>query len=114
MTNLGIRTAFMPQVTKNETLRRSYSTFMERVSRVALMLDGRKHDVPLRVKWKSALPVDDKEEIMNLQMEMGMGIMSKKMAATRRGYNYDMVRKELMLEEMEAGVGKGMPVGVSA
>ena len=114
MTNLGIRTAFMPQLTKNETLRRSYSTFIERVSRVALMVDGRDFNIPLRIRWGSALPVDDKEEIANLQMEMAMGIMSKEMAATRRGYNYDMVRQQITREEMEAGLMRGgAPFGVS-
>lgn len=115
VTNLGIRAAYMPMIAKNSTLRRSYSTFIERVSKVALMLANKPWDVPLRIRWGSALPVDDKEELMNLQMEMNMGIMSKRMAATRRKHDYDMVRKEIMREEMEAGVMRGgAPVGVSA
>lgn len=115
VTNLGIRAAYMPMIAKTETLRRSYSTFIERVSKVALMLDGRNHEQPLRIKWGSALPVDDKEELMNLQMEMALGIMSKRMAAKRRGNNYDMIRQEVIREEMEEGVMRGgVPVGVSA
>ena len=114
VTNLGIRAAYMPMIAKNETLRRTYSTFIERVSRVALMLDGRPHDIPLRLKWGSALPMDEKEEITNLQMEMAMGIMSKRMAAKRRGRDYDMVRKDVMQEQMDTGVMvEGVPVGVS-
>lgn len=114
VTNLGIRAAYMPMIAKNSTLRRSYSTFIERVSKVALMLDGREWDVPLRIRWGSALPVDDKEELMNLQMEMGMGIISQRMAAKRRGRDYDLVRKEIAREEMEDGVMRGgVPVGVS-
>lgn len=114
VTNLGIRAAFMPQIAKNETLRRSYGTLIERLARVVLMLAGRDFNIQPTIQWGSALPMDETEEVDLIQRELAMGILSKRMAAQRRGRDYDAVTADIMREQLLDGVMvEGQPVGVS-
>jgi len=116
VTNLGIRSAFMPMLAKNETLRRSYGTLIDRVSRVAMMLAGKgvAEDNRVMVEWGSALPSDEVAEVDLIAREMGMGIMSKREASRLRGRDYDVITRDLMEESMMDGIrDRGAPVGVS-
>jgi hypothetical protein len=114
VTNLGIRAMFMPQIAKNEVLRRSYSKLIERVCKIGLMLTEREWNVPIRSTWGSALPVDETADVTRIAQEMGLGILSKRMAAEQRGYDWAQVQTDLVQEAMLDGVMvDGMSVGVS-
>jgi hypothetical protein len=114
VTNLGIRAAFMPQIAKNETLRRSYGTLIERVARVVLMIAGRDFNVTPTIQWGTALPMDETEEVDLIERELRMGILNKRMAAQRRGRDYDGVVRGLIDEALLDGIMvEGAPVGVS-
>ena len=103
VTNLGIRTLYMPQTNKANTLRRKYGNAIRSITRRMLMLQGYAGwmDVQIEVEWKSPLPTDERETLQLIQTEMAMGILSKQMAAEMRGRDYRMVREQLLEESMD-------------
>jgi hypothetical protein len=114
MTNLGIRAAFLPMITKTEQLHRHYSLGIEGIGRVLLMLDGRDFGVPMQTVWGSALPVDENEKLTLIERMMDRGLMSGATAAGRLGLDWEQEQRQILDEALETGyLFEGAPVGVS-
>lgn len=103
VTNLGIRTLYMPQTNKANTLKRKYGAAIKAITKRMLMLMGVAGwaDVEFEIEWRSALPTDERETLQMIQSEMALGILSRRMASEMRGRNYDQVREQLIEESMD-------------
>lgn len=89
MTNLGIRAFFMDMIAKNEVLRRMYGWGIQQISRRVLMIGEYPSEMPPKLKWGEALPVDHREEVDLVQKQTEMNLMSKRTAASELGLNYE-------------------------
>ena len=101
MTNLGVRTAFMPMTIKNNTLRREYQRGIVGLSLLWQLAMGVAEPVVPKIYWSDALPKDHVEEMRVLESERRLGIISKRQAADIRGRRYDVVREDLEEEALE-------------
>ena len=114
ITNLGIRTAFMPMIAKTRTLRLQYSKGLAKVSQLCLLLAGKPFLDEPKVRWEDSLPVDMVEQMAVLQQQMAAGLLSKQTASERLGLNYEVEQKQITTETIASGVlMEGQPVGVS-
>lgn len=99
VTNLGIRTLYLPQSSKAKTLRRHYGYGIREISKRLLMLAGRNYEnVQIDVEWGSALPTDERETLQIIQTEVGLGIMSRQQAAEKRGRDIEAVRQQILAD----------------
>lgn len=106
VTNLGLRTLYLPMGNKANTLRRKYGVGITEVCKRLMMLRGIAgwQDVQIQLEWGSNLPTDERETLQLIQLEMMLGILSKRQAADMRGRNYDDVRADLLREAMDQGM----------
>lgn len=111
MTNLGIRAAFMPMIAKTAQLRRNYTDGIVAISRLVMALNGvaGAEDMPIKVMWGEALPVDMREELSLIQQMMALGLMSKETAAGRLGLDWN---KEVSNMQSEAVMENAMINGI--
>lgn len=101
VTNLGIRTAFMPMLSKNETLRRMYDVGIRGISTRLLMVNGEPlPEQELSIIWPEPLPIDRREQVANVQAELNLAIISPQTAARDLGRNYD-AERELIADSFE-------------
>lgn len=89
MTNLGIRAAFMDMIHANEVLRRMYGYGIQQVSQRILMLAGRAYEMPPKLAWGEALPVDHREEVDLIQKQKDMGLMSMQTASAQLHLDFE-------------------------
>lgn len=114
MTNLGIKAAFMPMIAKNEQLRRNYTRGIQEINKRLMMFSGIDIETEVGVEWGSALPMDEREEIANIQQLMAMGIMSKETAAGRMGLNWFNENQKILDETVNDSASfMGAPLGIS-
>ncbi len=88
MTNLGVRTAFLPMIMKNEQLRRAYGAGLREISRRVLAYcphprsDAMGHEA-IAVHWGDALPTDRADEVAVVLQELGAELIDKETAKNR-------------------------------
>lgn len=88
VTNAGVRTVFLDQLSKNTILRWNFGKGIQAISRLLFLLNGMP-DVEPDVVHNDPLPVDDLERINVASVERSMGIASRQTLAKKRGYNWD-------------------------
>lgn len=94
VTNLGIRSAFMAQLAKTRTLQAAYGDGLARLTQAAFSLMGQPIALP-EVKWRSALPESDLENIQALAQERALGIVSQETIAAQRGYQWEVEKARM-------------------
>jgi hypothetical protein len=96
VTNFGIKTAFMPMSNINDALRRNYGERgIAEISRRMQMFAGQQ---PKEVKlhWKNALPIDEREQVDIQQKEIDMGTLAVESAMQERGRDPEREREKMM------------------
>jgi hypothetical protein len=88
MTNLGVRTAFLPMIMKNEQLRRAYGTGLREISRRVLAYCPHSPADPngyeaIGVHWGDALPTDRADEVAVVLQELNAEIINLDTAKNR-------------------------------
>jgi hypothetical protein len=88
MTNLGVRTAFLPMMMKNEQLRRAYGAGLRDISRLLLAFcpypaPENSRDEPIHVHWGDALPTDRADEVDLVLKEWKSGLIDENTAKSR-------------------------------
>jgi hypothetical protein len=114
MTNLGVRTAFMPMQIKNNTLRRNYGNGIKLLSVLWQLVMGGSEPIIPKINWKEALPKDNLEEMSVIEKELAQGLISKRQATEIRGRKYDDVRADLEKEMLEVDLfSQPTAIGIS-
>ncbi len=114
VTNLGLRTTYMPMIAKAKILQKQYGRLISQISQTAFGLTGQAADVEPTLSWPDALPVDERETVALLQQELAMGIISPQMAMRERKRDPDKVAAEISEWQLEQAIDiSGAPFGVS-
>lgn len=116
MTNLGVRTTFMPMINKNEVLRRQYGYAIMNITRCILMLSNVAgwENLTVDLRWKSPLPEDERENLAIVEGEMALDLMSKRTASAKLGLDYDQERNRIDDEQIVSDVlNAGASAGTS-
>jgi hypothetical protein len=114
MTNLGVRTAFMPMQIKNNTLRRNYGNGIKLLSVLWQLVTGGSEPIIPKINWKEALPKDNLEEMSVIEKELAQGLISKRQATEIRGRKYEDVRADLEKEMLEVDLfSQPTAIGIS-
>lgn len=103
VTNLGIKAAFMSQVSKTETLHALYGDAVATLTQFGLALMGVILPEPPDVTWAQALPESALELAQTEQIKVNMGVESKQTAAENMGINWDEEQERLAADEENAG-----------
>lgn len=101
ITNFGLQTLFKDALDKLETKRRLYGPGLINVINHSFELMG--IVVDCTIGWGDPLPFNDKEEIEAIQIEMGLGIMSKETATELRGRVFATEQERIANENSGAG-----------
>lgn len=97
ITNFGLRTLYKDALDKLATKRSLYGDGLADLSERALALLGMAARPVL--SWPDPLPVNDQEEVVGIQTEMGLGILSKETAAGLRGRDWEQEMERIEQEE---------------
>jgi len=98
VTNLGIRTIYMDQLSKNEELRRNYAAGIQKISQIMLMIGGYAGRTP-KVIWRDPLPIDPAEATGIIERQRLMGLVSAETAAKDLGRDWALEQERLGKEE---------------
>jgi len=98
LTNFGLRSLFRDALDKLNTKRALYGDGLSEMARRILVLSGMQ-DVTPKVVWGEALDFNGMEEIQEIQLEMGLGILSKETAAKERGRDWEAEQQRLDAEK---------------
>jgi hypothetical protein len=98
LTNFGLRSIFRDALDKLETKRALYGDAFAEMCRRILVLSNME-DVRPMVHWPEALDFNGMEEIQEIQLEMGLGILSKESAAKARGRDWEKEQERLEAEQ---------------
>lgn len=99
LTNFGLRTMYKDALDKLGTKRALYGKALADISERSLALMGMVGRPT--ITWPDPLPFNDAEEIVGIQTEMGLGILSKETAASLRGRKWEL-EQERIAEETAA------------
>jgi hypothetical protein len=107
ITNFGLRSLFKDAMDKLALKRRQYGEALQEASRRILYFLKIEPRAPT-LHWGDPLPLNGLEEVQEIQLEMGLGILSKQTASRMRGRDWEVERQRIAAEramEQEAGVG---------
>jgi hypothetical protein len=104
LTNFGLRVLYQDALAKLATKRKLYGEALVELNSRILQLAGWQGDDADGgvVVWPEALPADELETGKALQLDLGMGLVSKQTAAGQRGYEWEKEQERL---EEEAASG---------
>lgn len=102
VTNLGIKAAFMSQVSKTETIHALYGDALAALTQFGLALMGIALAEPPDVTWPQALPESALEQAQTEQVKVNMGVESKQTAAENMGIDWTEEQERLAADEENA------------
>lgn len=100
LTNLAVRTVFMPMVNANKTLQRQYGNGIKQLSLAMLCMAKRRYDYTPTLEWAESLPENDLEQAQLVQILRGLGLMSKQTGASEVGLDW-VTEQERMDDESQ-------------
>jgi hypothetical protein len=86
ITNFGLRILYRDFLDKLGTKRMLYGAAYQELNRRLLQLGGYEPET-CEISWPDPLPVNETEETQGLQVDMGLGLVSKQTAREIRGYD---------------------------
>ena len=89
LTNFGLRVLYQDALSKNGTKQELLGEALVELVHCLLSMETIEHTDGGSVVWADPLPVDELQEISAVEKDLNMGIVSKKTASTKRGYDWD-------------------------
>lgn len=110
---IALRVKLWPLLMKTETKKVLYGPFLVELLRRVFDLGGQGDAHLVSLTWPEPLPLNAKEERETVQMDLGMGVVSKQTVAGLLGYNWENEQANLAEEAAEVGAGVVPPVAPS-
>jgi hypothetical protein len=88
LTNFALRVLYKDALDKLESKRLLYGWGLSEINRRCLILAGTSTDAGGEVVWPDPLPLNGMEQAQEVQIDLGMGIVSKQTASETRGYDW--------------------------
>ncbi len=90
VTNAGVQTVFLDQLSKNAILRPNYGRLLLQASKIMLLMMARwQPTFKPNILWLNPLPQDDVERVNIAVAERGMNIASRETISKKRGYDWE-------------------------
>lgn len=106
LSGTALKVLYGPLMAKTEKKRRLYGAMLEEIARRILDLGGYGYDQDVTVSWPEVLPIDALQETQTLQLQLQMGVVSKKTASEKLGYDWQ-TEEALMSEQQDADAALG-------
>lgn len=103
----AMRILYSPLIQRTEAKHMLYGPMLVRLVK-ALLLIGKKGDLPVSLLWPEMLPDDPKETTEILTVHQSLGIVSKKTTAEKLGYNWEKEQDQMLMEAEEQKQQAGM------
>lgn len=102
LTNFGLRVLYQDAVNKVSTKQHLYGEALLELNRRLLVIGGMNPD-PGEVIWPDPLPVNGVDLSAEIQMDMGLGIVSKQTAAAIKQYDWEQEMERMEKEQAQGG-----------
>lgn len=109
LTNFAVRVLYSDALAKLGTKQELYGDAIKELNRRLLVLNGMDGAEPGEIVWPDPLPVNELEKLQALQIELGLGIVSKETAAIERGRDWEQ-EQERISDDQAAGDNVGAAI----
>jgi len=100
LTNFGLKVLYQDAISKLDDKRGSYGEALIEINHILLELAGMGETDGGEIIWTDYLPVNESEQVMALEGDRRMEIVSKQTAAHERGYNWEDEEERLGTEKV--------------
>jgi hypothetical protein len=106
LSGVALQILYGPLVQKIEAKRQTYGDMLRLACRHLLELGGFGAEIDVNIVWPEILPQDMQAERAALQVDMGLGVVSKSTVAQKLGYDWD-TEQARMMAEVSSADGQG-------
>jgi len=109
LSGVALQILYGPLVQKIEAKRQTYGDMLRLANRYLLELGGYGAEIDINIVWPEILPQDMQAERASLQVDMGLGVVSKSTVAQKLGYDWDTEQARMQAEVSSADGQSDIP-----
>jgi hypothetical protein len=109
LSGVALQILYGPLVQKIEAKRQTYGDMLRLACRHLLELGGFGAEIDVNIVWPEILPQDMQAERAALQVDIGLGVVSKSTVAQKLGYDWDTEQARMMAEVSSADGQSDIP-----